>query len=101
VLTRGFGSRKGYGPDRGLKAIHASVQSAARELYRQSFGTWPAHTAAAPGRVELLGYPGVAHQGPVLAATIDRHVEAAISSRTDGRVEVAVTRANQREGFLA
>lgn len=69
-----------------------------RELHRKSFGQLPSQVAWAPGRVELLGGVSAAHEGLVLAATIDRQAGAAISPRLDGRVEWVRNGGRERGG---
>jgi len=64
-------------------------QDPVRELHRGCYGHFPSHVGRAPGRVELLGGVTAIHEGLVLAVTIDRQAEVAISPRQDGRVELA------------
>ncbi len=55
------------------------------ELFRSAYGTAPAVTARAPGRVEVLGNHTDYNEGFVLSCAIDRDIVVALSPSDDGR----------------
>ena len=59
-----------------------------QQLFAKHFGHRPTCTVQAPGRLELLGNHTDYNQGLVLALAVDRYVFMAVSSRTDGVVEL-------------
>ena len=72
-----------------------------QHLFRKHFGHPPTHTVQAPGRIELLGNHTDYNQGLVLALAVDRFVFISVSSRTDGRIELASSAFPQPEIFSA
>jgi galactokinase len=73
--------------------------SPVEQLFRRHFGQPPTYTVQAPGRLELLGNHTDYNQGLVLALAVDRHVGIAVSSRTDGKVELVSSAFPQPEIF--
>lgn len=72
---------------------------AVKNFFRKQFGHTPAHVAAAPGRIELLGNHTDYNEGLVLSVAADRYVFIAASPRTDGRIELVSSAFPQRETF--
>ncbi|NLD72972.1 MAG: galactokinase [Chloroflexi bacterium] len=72
---------------------------AARHAFRRSYLREPAHTVAAPGRVNLIGEHTDYNEGYVLPAAIDRHVVVAAAPRTDGTVHVTAIDLGESSSF--
>lgn len=58
------------------------------DVFKCHFGYRPAHTARAPGRLELLGNHTDYNEGLVMSVAVDRCVFMAIAPRTDGKIEL-------------
>jgi len=58
------------------------------QLFRKHFSIPPVHVVQAPGRLELLGNHTDYNEGLVLALAVDKHIQMAVSPRTDGRIEL-------------
>jgi galactokinase len=61
------------------------------DCFEKHFGTAPACTTRAPGRVELLGNHTDYNQGLVMALAVDKFIAMAAAPRDDGKVELVST----------
>ncbi|MCB1127586.1 MAG: galactokinase family protein, partial [Verrucomicrobiae bacterium] len=59
--------------------------------FEKHFGTAPACTTRAPGRVELLGNHTDYNQGLVMALAVDKYITMAAAPRDDDQVELVST----------
>lgn len=75
--------------------------TAAGEFFRRQFGCVATHQISVPLPLSLLGLETEPHEGLVMMGAIDRRASVAASPRTDGRVELAVSRRSGREQFWA
>jgi galactokinase len=71
--------------------VSAHPPADARALFQRHFGQPAVHVAQAPGRLELLGNHTDYNEGLVLSAAIDRHIQIAAGTRTDGKIELVST----------
>ena len=67
------------------------------EKFTSTFGRAPEILARAPGRIEFIGNHTDYNGGTVLGAAIDRSVEVALATRTDGQRRFA---SDQRNGIV-
>ena len=61
------------------------------QAFERHFGSSPAQTVRAPGRVELLGNHTDYNQGLVMALAVDRYISLAVAPRPDDTVELIST----------
>lgn len=69
----------------------APTTEVARELFASAFGAEPAGTWSAPGRVNLIGEHTDYNDGFVLPFAIQHRTHVALGARTDGRLRVVST----------
>src|SRR6185437_4816956 len=65
--------------------------SDAKTLFKRHFGRTPSQVVRAPGRLELLGNHTDYNEGLVLSLAVDKYIEFAVASRTDGKIEMVST----------
>lgn len=71
----------------------------AKTVFKRQFGHAPPHVVRAPGRLELIGNHTDYNQGLVMALAVDKYIELAVTSRTDGRVKLVSAAFPQAEEF--
>ena len=62
--------------------------TAMETLFGRHFGHTPAHTARAPGRLELLGNHTDYNHGLVLSVAIDKYISFSVGHRNDGKIHL-------------
>ncbi len=73
--------------------------TAVTSLFQERFQHAPAHVVQAPGRLELLGNHTDYNAGLVMAVTVDRHIQIAISLRAGSRIRLAASAFAGHEEF--
>ncbi|MCL5096679.1 MAG: galactokinase [Candidatus Omnitrophica bacterium] len=73
----------------------------AKSVFKQHYGSAPAHIVIAPGRLELLGNHTDYNEGLVMSLAIDKYIGMAGSPRPDGRIELVSSAFSNGDQFSA